>query len=145
MADAGEHPFCALFIDLDRFKLVNDTAGHAAGDALLRGVAAALGHCLRRNDVVARLGGDEFAVLLPRCPGVQGKLIGEKLRAAVEAYALDWQGSTHQVGASIGLTVGTGQHASAAMVLRDADTQCYAAKRGGRNQLAFVEVEEPVA
>ena len=143
VADAREHPFCALFIDLDRFKLVNDTGGHAAGDALLCGVAAALGHCLRRNDVVARLGGDEFAVLLPDCPGGKGKQIGEALRAAVEAYALDWQGKTHQVGASIGLTIGTGHHASAADVLRDADTQCYAAKREGRNRLAFMK--EPVA
>jgi diguanylate cyclase len=143
VADPREHPFCALFIDLDRFKQVNDTAGHAAGDAVLRGVSAALSGGLRRNDVVARLGGDEFAVLLPRCPVAQGLLIGEKLRAAVEAYSLDWQGQAHQVGASIGLTLGTGQHTSAAEVLRLADANCYAAKRGGRNQLAYAE--EPVA
>ena len=143
VTDPREHPFCALFIDLDRFKQVNDTAGHAAGDALLRGVSAALAGCLRRNDVVARLGGDEFAVLLPRCPVSQGLLIGEKLRAAVEAYSLDWHGQPHQVGASIGLTLGTGQHTSAAEVLRLADASCYSAKRSGRNQLAFVE--EPVA
>ena len=142
VTDLREHPFCALFIDLDRFKQVNDSAGHAAGDALLRGVSAALAGVLRRDDVVARLGGDEFAVLLPRCPVAQGLQVGEKLRAAVEAYTLDWQGQPHQVGASIGLTVGTGQHASAAEVLRLADASCYAAKRGGRNRLAFVE--EPV-
>ena len=145
VADSREHPFCALFIDLDRFKQVNDSAGHAAGDALLGGVSAALAGCLRRNDVVARLGGDEFAVLLPRCPMAQGLVIGEKLRAAVEAYTLDWQGQTHQVGASIGLTVGSGQHSSAADVLRMADASCYAAKRSGRNQLAFAEEPEPVA
>ena len=141
--DPREHPYCALFIDLDRFKQVNDTAGHAAGDALLCGVSAALKEGLRRNDVVARLGGDEFAVLLPRCTVAQGLAIGEALRAAVEAYTLDWQGQPHQVGASIGLTVGTGQHTDAAEVLRQADAGCYAAKRNGRNQVAFVE--EPVA
>ena len=139
VADTREHPFCALFIDLDRFKLVNDTAGHAAGDALLRGVAHTLEGVLRRNDVVARLGGDEFAVLLPRCPVAQGLVIGEKLRAAVEGYVLDWQGQPHRVGASIGLTLGTGQHTSAADVLRVADAGCYAAKRDGRNRVAVAE------
>lgn len=142
VADEREHPYCTLFIDLDRFKQVNDSAGHAAGDALLRGVATALVGCLRSNDVVARLGGDEFAVLLQKCPIPQGQLIGEKLRAAVEAYALEWQGVTHSVGASVGLASSSSTHASAAEVLREADAYCYAAKRAGRNRVACVA--EPV-
>ena len=133
---APEHPFCALFIDLDRFKLVNDTAGHAAGDALLRDIATRFVGQVRQSDTVARLGGDEFAVLLHRCPAPQAAAIAEKLRAAVEAYSLVWEGSSFSVGASIGLVPVDATFASHVDVLRAADSACYAAKRGGRNQVA---------
>ena len=133
---APEHPFCALFIDLDRFKLVNDTAGHAAGDALLRDIAKQFVGQVRHSDTVARLGGDEFAVLLHRCPVPQAAAIAEKLRAAVEAYALVWEGVSFSVGASIGLVPVDATFASHVDVLRAADSACYAAKRGGRNQVS---------
>ena len=133
---APEHPFCALFIDLDRFKLVNDSAGHAAGDALLRDIATQFVGQVRHSDTVARLGGDEFAVLLHRCPVPQATAIAEKLRTAVEAYALVWEGSSFSVGASIGLVPVDATFASHVDVLRAADSACYAAKRGGRNQVA---------
>jgi len=136
-ARATEQPFCALFIDLDRFKQVNDTSGHAAGDALLRGIAAVLTAALRSGDTVARLGGDEFAVLLPACPAPAAQAIAEKLRSVVEAYRLEWEGCTHQVGASIGLVAVNGLHGSASQVLRAADAACYDAKRGGRNRVAL--------
>ena len=136
-ARATEQPFCALFIDLDRFKQVNDTSGHAAGDALLRGIAAVLTAALRGGDTVARLGGDEFAVLLPACPAPAAQAIAEKLRSVVEAYRLEWEGCTHQVGASIGLVAVNGLHGSASQVLRAADAACYDAKRGGRNRVAL--------
>ena len=135
-AGAAEQPFCALFIDLDRFKQVNDTGGHAAGDALLRDIARELESRLRKSDTVARLGGDEFAVLLPQCPLPKARAIAESLRSAVDGYRLQWQGSSHGVGASIGLVAVNGTHANAAEVLRDADTACYQAKRQGRNQVA---------
>ena len=135
-AQATEQPFCALFIDLDRFKQVNDSAGHAAGDALLRGIARELGGRLRQSDTVARLGGDEFAALLPRCPMPRAHEIAEGMRAAVETYRLSWEGQDYQVGASIGLVVANGTHANAAEVLRAADAACYAAKRAGRNRVA---------
>ena len=138
-AKAAEAPFCALFIDLDRFKHVNDTGGHAAGDALLRDVAHALAAQLRKSDTVARLGGDEFAVLLPQCPIPRSRELAEKLRAAVDGYRLGWEGKTYSVGASIGLVAVNGTHADAAEVLRAADAACYAAKRGGRNQVALAE------
>ncbi len=136
-ARAAQAPFCALFIDLDRFKQVNDTGGHAAGDALLRGVAAQLVATLRKSDTVARLGGDEFAILLPQCPMPRARALAEKLRAAVEAYRLEWEGRSHAVGASIGVVAVNGMHANAAEVLRAADTACYEAKRAGRNQVAL--------
>ena len=138
-AKATEAPFCALFIDLDRFKQVNDTGGHAAGDALLRDVAHLLVAQLRKSDTVARLGGDEFAVLLPQCPLARSRELAEKLRAAVDDYRLSWEGKDYSVGASIGLVAVNGTHANAAEVLRAADEACYAAKRSGRNQVALAQ------
>jgi diguanylate cyclase (GGDEF)-like protein/PAS domain S-box-containing protein len=135
-ARANQHPFCALFIDLDRFKQVNDSAGHAAGDALLRDLAQELVAQVRQTDTVARLGGDEFAVLLPQCPTAQALVIAEKLRFAVERYELKWEGKALHVGASIGLVPVDGRFATHADVLRAADAACYAAKRGGRNRVA---------
>ncbi len=134
-AQAAEHPFCALFIDLDHFKLVNDTGGHAAGDRMLRDVAHELAARLRKSDTLARIGGDEFAVLLPECPVAQARAIAEKLRATVEDYVLSWHGETFRVGASIGLVCVDGTHANGGEVLRAADAACYAAKREGRNRV----------
>ena len=133
---AADEPFCALFIDLDRFKYVNDTGGHAAGDALLRDVAHQLAAQVRKSDTVARLGGDEFAVLLSACPIAQARVIAEKLRSAVVAYQLLWEGQTFGVGASIGLVPVDASYGTAADVLRAADAACYAAKRQGRNCVA---------
>ena len=143
-ARAADEPFCALFIDLDRFKLVNDTGGHAAGDALLRDVANELAAQVRKSDTVARLGGDEFAVLLSNCPLAQAEAIAEKLRAAVVAYQLLWEGHCFGVGASIGLVPVDASYATAADVLRAADAACYAAKKQGRNCVA-VHGHAPVA
>jgi diguanylate cyclase len=133
-------PFCALFIDLDRFKQVNDSGGHAAGDAMLCAVARAVEAQVRRSDLVARLGGDEFAVLLPDCPAAQGVVVAEKLCAAVARLELPWEGQTFSVGASVGLVRAAGDLATAADVLRAADAACYAAKKRGRSR---VEVHQP--
>ena len=143
-AQAVQHPFCALFIDLDRFKQVNDTAGHAAGDMLLRELALQFGLHVRQSDTVARLGGDEFAVLLHRCPAPKAASIAETMRAAVEAYRLVWEGKNFSVGASIGLVYVDAGFGSRAEVLRAADAACYAAKRAGRNQVS-VHVETATA
>ena len=86
---------------------------------------------------MARLGGDEFAVLLPMCPIPRAQVLAEQLRAAVDAYRLEWEGTRHGVGASIGLVAVNGTHACAADVLKAADLACYQAKRGGRNQVAM--------
>jgi len=142
---AAQQPFCALFIDLDRFKQVNDSAGHAAGDAMLRDIAHQLVGQVRQSDTVARLGGDEFAVLLHQCPRPQALVIAEKLRAAVEAYALHWEGQCFQVGASIGLVPVDGSFADHTAVLRAADAACYSAKRDGRNRVALSVSDEPDA
>ena len=134
---ALREPFCALFIDLDRFKQVNDTGGHAAGDALLREVAKVLVAQVRKSDTVARLGGDEFAVLLNDCRLPDAQVLAERMRAAVLAYELPWEGARHRVGASIGMVAVDGAVMTPVEVMRAADTACYAAKRQGRNQVAL--------
>ena len=128
-------PFCALFIDLDRFKHVNDTGGHAAGDAMLCGVARAIAAQVRKSDRVARLGGDEFAVLLPDCPAAQGLVLAEKLCTAVAAFELHWEGQIFSVGASVGMVRVADDLTTAADVLRAADAACYAAKKRGRSRV----------
>lgn len=137
---AAQAPFCALFIDLDRFKQVNDRGGHAAGDAMLCSVARAIEAQVRKSDQVARLGGDEFAVLLRDCPAAQGRVLAEKLCAAVAAIGLHWEGQTFAVGASVGMVRVAGDLATAADVLRAADAACYAARKRGRSR---VEVHQP--
>lgn len=135
--------FCALFIDLDRFKQVNDAGGHAAGDALLRDIAQVLTHAVRKSDVVARLGGDEFAVLLPGCPVGQAREVADKLCAGVRAYELSWNGARYGVGASVGLVAVDERFHSSAEVLRAADSACYAAKKRGRNRVELYRTPAP--
>ena len=123
----------ALFIDLDRFKVVNDTAGHAAGDRMLVRVARFLEQQVRGADTVARLGGDEFAVLLPSCDRSDAAHLAEKMRAAVEALQVPWADATLGVGASIGVVELDAMLPDLAAVMAAADAACYAAKRDSRN------------
>ena len=141
---AATEPFCVMFIDLDRFKQVNDTGGHAAGDALLRDLAHQLVAQVRKSDTVARMGGDEFAVLLSQCPLSQAREIAEKLRAAVDGYRLAWEGHSFSVGTSIGLVAVDASYTASADVLRAADEACYTAKQRGRNCVAVFDEMEAV-
>ncbi|WP_428422985.1 diguanylate cyclase domain-containing protein [Methylibium sp.] len=124
---------CVLFIDLDRFKAVNDRAGHAAGDELLRRVAALMSEGMRAHDTVARLGGDEFAVLLRGCTKEGGMNIAQRIRSRIAAFRLEWAGEWFEIGASIGLVQVDDQLADVAAVIASADAACYEAKRQGRN------------
>lgn len=123
----------ALFIDLDRFKAVNDTAGHGAGDQVLRGISKILLERVRAGDTVARLGGDEFAVLLRGCDLPMALGLAEQIRLQITEYALAWQGQLLQVGASIGVVEIDVSLPDVAAVIAAADAACYAAKRAGRN------------
>jgi len=127
--------FSALFLDLDRFKAVNDTAGHAAGDRLLCDLSHIIDQTVRNSDTVARLGGDEFAVLLPGCAENEARRIAEEIRHLVAEYRLPWEGSDYSVGASIGVVQVNDGFASVEEVLHTADAACYEAKRAGRNQV----------
>jgi len=124
---------CALFIDLDRFKAVNDTGGHAAGDELLKRIALLLVERVRDNDTVARLGGDEFAILLRGCKAEEAKRIADQICLRVQAYRLPWKELELQVGASIGLVEIDDSFKDISAVLSAADSACYEAKHSGRN------------
>jgi len=131
-------PAALLYIDLDRFKPVNDTGGHAAGDRLLCDLARLLEAQVRQADHVARLGGDEFAILLAGCPLEQAVIIAERIRETVHAYRLELDGRVHSVGASIGLARIDERTTTLARLMRDADAACYAAKESGRNAVRTV-------
>jgi diguanylate cyclase (GGDEF)-like protein/PAS domain S-box-containing protein len=130
-----------LYIDLDRFKPVNDNAGHAAGDALLQQVAETIRGSCRSHDFAARIGGDEFAVLLNDCAVEPGLRIAEKMVRAIGALAFIWAGRTHHIGASIGVTLVSDAPASSLGFMGEADAACYAAKARGRSvAVAFSDI-----
>ncbi|WP_104203861.1 EAL domain-containing protein [Billgrantia saliphila] len=127
-----QHVVC--FMDLDRFKVVNDSAGHSAGDELLTGLAEVLLGRLRHTDTLARLGGDEFALLMEDCSLEDAQRIATELLSTVGEFRLDYKGRFFSVGMSIGLAV-TGRETSGADVLSMADVACYLAKEQGRNRV----------
>ncbi|MBO9679317.1 MAG: diguanylate cyclase [Acidovorax sp.] len=139
-ADCG----VVLFLDLDHFTVVNDVAGHDAGDDVLRHVARMIDVQVRQVGWAARLGGDEFAVVLPGCTRARGQAVAEQLRAALQAWEPSYQGRSFTLGASIGLVVLDARLSTVAEVLHAADMACYAAKRAGRNQVV-VHSAEPFA
>lgn len=126
-------PAAVIMIDLDRFKPINDSAGHAAGDAMLKAVAETITEHTRATDLAARLGGDEFAVLLERCPPEAAERIAHDLRRAIAKLVLPWEGRELSVGASLGLAPLTMNTDSVASWVQAADRACYEAKAAGRN------------
>lgn len=129
----GARQYALCFIDLDRFKPVNDTAGHAAGDALLQKVAQTVRRCCRAQDLAARLGGDEFVLLLADCSPADAKRVAQTVVETIAAIAFDWNGTTYRIGASVGVVaLGADRDPLAA-----ADHACYAAKRAGRSQVVL--------
>jgi diguanylate cyclase len=138
VARAGE-PALLLVLDIDHFKRINDSRGHAAGDLVLKAVAQALGQCVRPMDTVARIGGEEFAIALPNCPPAFGPMVAERVRARIERCVID-AGS----GEPLRVTVSLGGAFAPQWVrsnlnlwLERADKQLYNAKRAGRNRAEF--------
>ncbi|HEV2847204.1 MAG TPA: diguanylate cyclase, partial [Thermoanaerobaculia bacterium] len=130
---AHTHALC--YMDLDQFKVVNDTCGHLAGDELLCRGTALLHDCLRDTDLVARLGGDEFGVLLARCPLEEAEHRVRDFHSALQGFRFTWREKTFAVGASIGLVPITREFRTVAHLLSAADHACYAAKEKGRNRI----------
>jgi len=136
----SEHSLC--YLDLDQFKIVNDTCGHAAGDELLRQITTLLQSQIRKTDLLARLGGDEFALLLYECPLKQARQVAEDLRQVVQDFRFVWQDKTFSIGVSIGLVKLDPVVTSLADVMSAADSAMYAAKDAGRNRIHVYQAND---
>jgi len=129
-----------LYLDLDQFKLVNDTCGHPAGDLLLKQITGVLQSRVRGGDTLARLGGDEFGILLQDCSLDQALRVAENVRHAIRDYRFTWQDGVLSIGVSIGIVEITNEVPTVANVMSAADVACYSAKDSGRNR---VQVYKP--
>ena len=141
-ATGTSHAVC--YLDLDQFKIINDTCGHVAGDELIRQLAHLLQNRVRSNDALARLGGDEFGLLLHDCSMADAVGIANALLRAVEQYQFVWGASTFTVGASIGVVPLSSNFRRITQVLQAADAACYAAKDEGRNRVHVYQEDDTV-
>ncbi len=139
-AKAREASYALLYIDLDQFKIVNDSCGHGAGDALLGQVGALLKAKVRWRDTLSRLGGDEFGILLESCSLDEAMRTAEAMREAVRNFRFTWEDRVFRLGASIGVVPITADNEDVASILSAADSACQAAKEAGRNRVhSFAE------
>ncbi|MBT8065637.1 MAG: EAL domain-containing protein [Gammaproteobacteria bacterium] len=134
-----------MFMDLDQFKVVNDTSGHTAGDQLLRAVSDILKDSVRNDDVVGRLGGDEFAIILLECPTDIARRIAESIRQRIEDFRFHWDVETYRIGVSIGGVPIDPEVGDISELQQLADAACYAAKEAGRNRVHMVSGEKDSA
>ena len=132
----ANQPFAVLFIDLDHFKSINDTYGHAVGDDVLRAVAQTLQANVRRSDVVGRIGGEEFSVFLPNTQVKGAELLAENLRVAIESIHIEVDGVRLKITASIGVAAKRFDEETMQAIQQHADQAMYEAKRGGRNRVS---------
>ncbi len=140
-AQQGKASHAVCFVDLDQFKIVNDTCGHAAGDALLRRIAQDLLQRLRRRDTLARLGGDEFGILLEHCQPDDALALAHEVRRTIADIRFQWQEHVFKTSASIGLVTIGANSGDLAAVMMAADSACYAAKEAGRNRVNVYEID----
>lgn len=135
--EGRQHVLC--YLDLDQFKVVNDTCGHAAGDELLKQLTFILRACLRRGDTIARLGGDEFGVIFEDCAVSEALPLAESLRATIAAFRFGWGDHAFDVGASLGMVSIVEEGGTVQDILRAADSACYVAKDLGRDRIHVYE------
>ena len=133
-----------LYLDLDQFKVVNDTCGHTAGDELLRQVTLIISDNTRQADTLARLGGDEFGVLLRGCDATIAQATAQKIIQAVQDFRFAWEGKFFHIGASVGVVEITPQTENINTVMKEADIACYAAKDHGRNRVHVYTKDDAV-
>ncbi|WP_432470717.1 MASE3 domain-containing protein [Amphritea sp. HPY] len=134
------HVLC--YLDLDQFKVVNDSSGHVAGDELLRQLAFLLKKQLRQHDTLARIGGDEFAILLEHCSLEKAEAIANEIRELIAEFRFHWQKQIFTIGASLGLTEITSRTQNSTEALKQADMACYAAKDAGRNRVHLFKADD---
>ena len=142
IATADGKPRILCYLDLDQFKVVNDSCGHVAGDQLLRELAEMLASNTRREDTLARLGGDEFALLLNDCPMERAVDVMRMLRHLIDQYDFVWEGKRFRVSASAGMVELLADRIDVSDALRAADTACYLAKEQGRNRVHVYASED---
>ncbi len=138
--DEIEHAMC--FLDLDQFKVINDTCGHVAGDELLRQLGKMLREIIGDRDALARLGGDEFGVLMEHCPLEKANRVAGEMLRAIQDFHFFWQGEAFRIGASIGLVAITEATGSFTELFKQADVACYLAKDLGRNRIHSYHPED---
>jgi diguanylate cyclase (GGDEF)-like protein/PAS domain S-box-containing protein len=131
----SHHSHIMLYLDLDQFKVVNDTCGHNAGDELLRQISSRLSGLIREDDILARLGGDEFGLLVKKCGLNAGERVANEIISSVQNFRFGWEEKTFTIGVSIGLVQVNEHCTSSTAVLSLADSACYAAKDFGRNRV----------
>ncbi|MDP9120891.1 MAG: EAL domain-containing protein [Acidobacteriota bacterium] len=141
-ARAEQRQHALLYLDLDEFKVVNDTCGHLVGDEMLKQVTALLRARVRRSDVLARLGGDEFGVLLEDCPVVQARDIAEEMRSTLRDFRFSYRDQLFGVGVSVGLVPIEETSGDLGQILSAADAACYVAKERGRNRVHEYEPDD---
>lgn len=141
-SSGNRDPHALIFMDLDQFKVVNDTCGHVAGDELLRQISVLMRTRIRARDTFARLGGDEFGVLLEHCPREEAIGVAHALRELAQGFRFGWQDKSFVIGVSIGLVDITDTWENSASVLRAADSACYMAKDRGRNRVYVYEPDD---
>ena len=132
-----EHAFC--FFDLDKFKIVNDTSGHPAGDELLRQISTLTKNNIRERDTLARFGGDEFGILMESCSLDKASYVADKIRKLIEHFVFTWEGHSFSVGISLGIVVISAKTKDISEAFIQADAACYAAKDGGRNRIKIYQ------
>jgi len=131
-----------LFMDLDQFKVVNDTCGHTAGDELLRQLSSILLAKVRKRDTLARIGGDEFAVLMEHCSIDHAYRVANNLLETVQEYQFQWKQQVFRIGVSIGLIPITHEDHNTIEILKNADSACYLAKEQGRNRIHVYHLDD---
>jgi diguanylate cyclase (GGDEF)-like protein/PAS domain S-box-containing protein len=136
----GQHVLC--YLDLDRFKVVNDTSGHLAGDSMLREVAKVLRDAVRDSDTVARLGGDEFGMLLIGCPLEKARQIADDVCRAVGDYRFVWKDKIFNIGVSVGLVEISRESGTLEELFAAADSACYVAKKQGSGRVAVYSARD---
>ncbi len=136
------HQHAFLYLDLDQFKIVNDTSGHVAGDELLKEIAFVIKSQVRDVDTVARLGGDEFGILLASCPIEKAVSIAEQVREAIRDFRFVWEDKSFSLGVSIGLVPVSTAMSKIGDIMRAADIACYAAKDIGRNRVHIYQPDD---
>lgn len=141
-AHKGHEFHAVLYLDLDQFKVVNDTCGHNAGDELLQQVSSLMQSRVRESDVLARLGGDEFGVLLENCPLDKAEMIADSIRLAIRDFRFAWDDKAFEIGVSIGVVPIVADTGNLAYVLAAADAACYVAKDSGRNRLHVYQPDD---